>query len=89
MPEAINNSSLYLSEFNNGIQRINSSLARRQDLLDAYINKIKKTQTKITSLQEKFKTLQLDSKKVHTEIKELKFNNGTKKNLLYLELCER
>jgi peptidoglycan hydrolase CwlO-like protein len=89
MPESLNNSILSLSEFNNGIQRINSSLARRQDLLDAFTHKIKKTQTKITSLQEEFKTLELESEKLYTEIKKLDLNNGTKKNLSNLEVCER
>ena len=71
MPEAINNSLLSLSEFTTSIQRINYSIMRRLDSLNTLTNKIKKTQNNITFIEDKFKILEIESKKVHTEIKEL------------------
>ena len=88
MPEAINNSLLSLSEFTTSIQRINYSIMRRLDSLNTLTNKIKKTQNNITFIEDKFKILEIESKKVHTEIKELELKT-LKKIIPKLEECER
>ena len=88
MPEAINTSLLSPSEFTTSIQRINYSIMRRLDSLNTLTNKIKKTQNNITFIEDKFKILEIESKKVHTEIKELELKT-LKKNIPKLEECER
>jgi hypothetical protein len=88
MPEAINTSLLSPSEFTTSIQRINYSIMRRLDSLNTLTNKINKTQNNITFIEDKFKILEIESKKVHTEIKELELKT-LKKNIPKLEECER